>query len=29
MFWVGVVDRAGVAMDEACGWRRGIFAGPR
>ena len=29
MFWVGVVDRTGVAMDEACGWRRGIFAGPR
>jgi acetyl esterase len=29
MFWVGVVDRAGVAMDEACGWLRGIFAGPR
>jgi acetyl esterase len=29
MFWVGVVDKAGVAMDEACKWLRGVFAGPR
>jgi acetyl esterase len=26
MFWVGVVDKAGKAMDEACGWLRGAFA---
>lgn len=29
MFWVGVVDKAGVAMKEACAWLRGAFAGPR
>ncbi len=29
MFWVGVVDKAGVAMNEACEWLRGVFAGPR
>jgi acetyl esterase len=29
MFWVGVVDKAGAAMTEACEWLRGIFAGPR
>jgi acetyl esterase len=29
MFWVGVVDKAGVAMAEACEWLRGVFAGPR
>jgi acetyl esterase len=29
MFWVGVVDKAGVAMDEACEWLRCVFAGPR
>jgi acetyl esterase len=28
MFWVGVVDKAGVAMAEACEWLRGVFAGP-
>jgi acetyl esterase len=28
MFWVGVVDKAGVAMNEACEWLRGVFAGP-
>ena len=27
MFWVGVVDKAGAAMNEACGWLRGVFAG--
>jgi acetyl esterase len=27
MFWVGVVDKAGTAMNEACGWLRGVFAG--
>jgi acetyl esterase len=27
MFWVGVVDKAGVAMNEACEWLRGVFAG--
>jgi acetyl esterase len=27
MFWVGVVDKAGVAMNEACDWLRGVFAG--
>jgi acetyl esterase len=29
MFWVGVVDKAGAAMSEACDWLRGVFAGPR
>ncbi|HZU91771.1 MAG TPA: alpha/beta hydrolase [Stellaceae bacterium] len=29
MFWVGVVAKAGAAMDEACAWLRGVFAGPR
>jgi acetyl esterase len=29
MFWVGVVDKAGAAMNEACEWLRGGFAGPR
>jgi acetyl esterase len=29
MFWVGVVDKAGAAMTEACEWLRGIFAGAR
>ena len=29
MFWVGVVDQAGAAMNEACAWLRGIFASPR
>ena len=29
MFWVGVVDKAGAAMNEACEWLRGIFADPR
>jgi acetyl esterase len=24
-FWVGLVDKAGVAMDESCAWLRGIF----
>jgi acetyl esterase len=28
MFWVGVVDKAGVAMNEAVDWLRGVFAGP-
>ena len=28
MFWVGVVDKAGVAMNEAGDWLRGVFAGP-
>ena len=28
MFWVGVVDKAGVAMNEACEWLRGVIAGP-
>lgn len=28
MFWVGVVDKAGAAMNEACAWLRGAFAGP-
>jgi acetyl esterase len=28
MFWVGVVDKAGSAMNEACDWLRGVFAGP-
>ena len=26
LFWVGVVDGAGVAMDEACAWLKDIFA---
>ena len=26
MFWVGVVDKAGMAMSEACEWLRGVFA---
>lgn len=29
MFWVGIVDKAGTAMNEACSWLRGVFAGPR
>jgi len=29
MFWVGVVDRAGAAMNETCEWLRDVFAGPR
>jgi acetyl esterase len=29
MFWVGVVDKAGAAMNEACEWLRGVFARPR
>jgi acetyl esterase len=29
MFWVGVVDKAGAAMAEACAWLRDGFAGPR
>jgi acetyl esterase len=29
MFWVGVVDKAGLAMKEACAWLNGAFAGPR
>jgi acetyl esterase len=28
MFWVGVVDKAGMAMSEACEWLRGVFADP-
>jgi acetyl esterase len=28
MFWVGVVDKARVAMNEACEWLRGVIAGP-
>ena len=28
MFWVGMVDKADAAMNEACGWLRGIFACP-
>ena len=27
MFWVGVVEKAGVAMNEACAWLRNVFAG--
>ena len=27
MFWVGVVDKAGVAMNEACEWLHFVFAG--
>jgi hypothetical protein len=26
MFWVGIVEKAGTAMNEACAWLRGIFA---
>ena len=29
MFWAGVVDKAGVAMNEARGWLRHTFAGHR
>ncbi len=29
MFWVGVVDQAGAAMNEACEWLRGVYAGRR
>jgi acetyl esterase len=29
MFWVGVVDKAGAAMSQACDWLRGVFAAPR
>ena len=29
MFWVGIVDKAGAAMNEACKWLCGVFAGPR
>jgi hypothetical protein len=29
VFWVGVVDKAGAAMNEACAWLRGAFAGAR
>ena len=29
MFWVGVVDKSGAAMNEACEWLRGVFAGLR
>ena len=29
MFWVGVVDKAGVAMNEACKWLRAVFTRPR
>ena len=29
MFWAGVVDKAGAAMNEACEWLRVVFAGPR
>jgi hypothetical protein len=25
MFWVGVVNKAGAAMHEACDWLRGAF----
>jgi acetyl esterase len=28
MFWVGVVNKAGMAMSEACEWLRGVFADP-
>jgi hypothetical protein len=27
MFWVGVVDKAGAAMNETCEWLRGVFTG--
>jgi hypothetical protein len=29
MFWVGVVDKAGSAMNEAWDRLRSVFAGPR
>ena len=29
MFWAGIVDRAGAAMNEACEWLRGVFADRR
>jgi acetyl esterase len=29
MFWVGVVDKAGAAMNEACDWLRGVFVDAR
>jgi acetyl esterase len=29
MFWVGVVDKAGAAMNEACEWLRRVFANQR
>jgi acetyl esterase len=29
MFWVGIVDKAGAAMNEACEWLGGVFAGSR
>jgi acetyl esterase len=29
MFWVGVVDKADSAMNEACNWLRGVFSGLR
>jgi hypothetical protein len=25
MFWVGIVEKAGTAMNEASAWLRGIF----
>ena len=28
MFWVGVVDKAGAAMDQSCRWLRQVFASP-
>jgi acetyl esterase len=29
MFWVGIVDKAGAAMNEACHWLRKVFADRR
>jgi acetyl esterase len=29
MFWVGIVDKAGKAMNESCDWLRAAFAQPR
>ena len=29
MFWVGIVDKAGAAMSQACNWLRSIFNAPR
>jgi len=29
MFWVGIVDKADAAMNEACEWLRDVFASPR
>jgi acetyl esterase len=26
MFWTGIVDKAGAAMNESCAWLRGVFA---